>query len=69
MTEPEFYRLVVWAIFGSSVVTFLYLLRRPAPYGRHYGGAGWGPSLPSKVGWIVMEWPAVFLFLIIYLRG
>ena len=69
MTEPEFYRLVVWAIFGSSVVTFLYLFRRPAPYGRHYGGAGWGPSLPSKVGWIVMEWPAVFLFLIIYFGG
>ena len=69
MTEPEFYRWVVWAIFGSSVVSFLYLLRGPAPYGRHHEGAGWGPSLPSKVGWIVMEWPAVFLFLIIYFRG
>ena len=69
MTEPAFYRLVVWAIFGSSVVSFLYLLRRPAPYGRHYGGAGWGPSIHNKVGWIVMEWPAVFLFLIIYFGG
>ena len=69
MMEPEFYRLVVWAIFGSSVVTFLYLLRRPAPYARHHEGAGSGPSLPSKAGWIVMEWPAVFLFLFIYLGG
>ena len=66
MTGDQFYRLLVWVILGSAVVTFLYLLRRPAPYGRHYRGVGWGPSLHNKVGWIVMEWPAVFLFLFVY---
>ena len=69
MTDDQFYRLLVWVILGSAFVTFLYLLRRPAPYGRHYQGAGWGPSIHNKVGWIVMEWPAVFLFLIIYFGG
>ena len=69
MTDDQFYRVLVWVILGSAVVTFLYLLRRPAPYGRHYQGAGWGPSIHNKVGWIVMEWPAVFLFLFVYLQG
>ena len=69
MTEPEFYRLLVWTIFGSAVVSFLYLLRRPAPYGRHYAGSGWGPTVSSKVGWIAMEAPAVLFFLFVYFRG
>ena len=69
MMEPEFYRLVVWAIFGSSVVTFLYLLRRPAPYGRHYKGSGWGPTVSSRAGWIAMELPTVFFFLFVYGQG
>ena len=69
MTDDQFYRLLVWVILGSAVVTFVYLLRRPAPYGRHYQDAGWGPSIHNKVGWIVMEWPAVFLFLFLYFQG
>ena len=69
MTDDQFYRLLVWVILGTAVVTFVYLLRRPAPYGRHYQDAGWGPSIHNKVGWIVMEWPAVFLFLFLYFQG
>ena len=69
MTEPELYRLLVWVVFGSAVVTFLYLLRRPAPYGRHYPGSGWGPTVSSRAGWIVMELPAVFFFLFVYFQG
>ena len=69
MTEPEIYRLLVWTMFGSAVATFLYLLRRPAPYGRHYRGSGWGPTVSNRVGWIGMECPAVFLFLFVYLGG
>lgn len=69
MTEPDVYRLLVWVIFGLAGVTFLYLLWRPAPYGRHYSGSGWGPTVSSRAGWIGMESPAVFFFLIVYLQG
>ena len=69
MTELDIYRLLVWTMFGTAAATFLYLLRRPAPYGRHYQGSGWGPTVSSKVGWIGMECPAVFLFLFVYLQG
>ncbi len=69
MTEPDIYRLLVWVIFGLAGATFLYLLWRPAPYGRHYPGYGWGPTISSKTGWIAMECPAVFFFLFVYLQG
>ncbi|MYB31187.1 MAG: 3-oxo-5-alpha-steroid 4-dehydrogenase, partial [Acidobacteria bacterium] len=57
MTEFEFHRLLVWGMLGVAAVTFGYLFRRTAPYGRHYAGSGWGPDISSKVGWVVMEWP------------
>ena len=69
MTEPDVYRLLVWALFGLAVATFLCLLLRPAPYGRHFPGSGWGPTVSSKAGWIAMECPAVFFFLFVYLQG
>ena len=69
MTELDFHRFLVWAMFGTAVVTFGYLLRRPAPYGRHYAGSGWGPTVSSRVGWIVMESPAVLFFLFVFSQG
>lgn len=69
MTEPDIYRLLVWAIFGLAVATFLCLLWRPAPYGRHYQGSGWGPTVSGRAGWVGMESPAVFFFLFVYLQG
>ena len=69
MTELEFHRLLVWGMIGVAAVTFGYLFHRTAPYGRHYAGSGWGPDISSKVGWVVMEWPAVLFFLSVYLQG
>lgn len=42
----------VWAIIG--VITFLYLFWQTAPYGRHKA-AGWGPEIPNRLGWMLME--------------
>ncbi len=69
MSEPGIYPQLVWTLFGLAAAAFLYLLWRPAPYGRHFKGFGWGPTVSSKVGWIAMESPAVFLFLFVYLQG
>ena len=69
MTEAGFYRLLVRAMFGAAAASFVYLLRRPAPYGRHYGGSGWGRTVSSRVGWILMESPAVFFFGFVYFQG
>src|SRR5262245_58144323 len=39
-----------------------------APYGRH-ARAGWGPTIPSRAGWVLMEAPASLAFLGIYIAG
>lgn len=39
-----------------------------APYGRH-NRAGWGPQMPVRAGWLLMECPAVIFFCAIYVCG
>ena len=59
----------MWLVIAMAVVTFLYLLRFTAPFGRHYAGAGWGPHISNRIGWVVMELPATVLFALIYFNG
>lgn len=60
---------LVWILLALSPLTFIGLLRLKAPYGRHYPGRGWGPTLPDRVGWILMEIPAPALFAYVYFAG
>ena len=69
MTEATLHRALVWAVFALAAVTFVSLLRFRAPYGRHYGGKGWGPAIPNRLGWVVMELPATVLFACVYATG
>ena len=69
MAEEQLHRVMVWAVIATALPTFLYLFRKTAPYGRHYAGAGWGPHISSRLGWIIMELPAVVVFIAIYLNG
>lgn len=41
-------------------LVLLSLLRVTAPYGRHFQ-PGWGPSLPNRLAWFLMELPAVLV--------
>ncbi len=62
------YQWLVATEFALAAVTFVALLRLTAPYGRHVRG-GWGPTVPNRWGWILMEAPAVLVFLAVYLQG
>ena len=68
MTEAAFYPDLLWAMVALSIVTFVSLFVITAPYGRHTR-AGWGPMIPSTLGWLVMEAPASLAFLGFYLTG
>ncbi|MGB0885697.1 MAG: DUF1295 domain-containing protein [Chitinophagales bacterium] len=57
----------IWIALG--IITFFYLLKfKTAPYGRHTS-KNWGPMIDNKLGWILMESPALILFLFFALQG
>jgi 3-oxo-5-alpha-steroid 4-dehydrogenase 1 len=68
VTEAAFYQGLLYAMFALSVVVFVALFLISAPYGRH-NRAGWGPSISSTVGWVLMEAPASLGFVGFYLLG
>jgi len=63
MDERSLYYILLAAVFVTAAIVFILLFLITAPYGRH-GRPGWGPALPPRLGWIIMELPA---FLVIAL--
>lgn len=68
VTSVAIHSRLVLATFALAILTFLPLLWLTAPYGRHLR-AGWGPTVPARLGWVVMESPAIFLFATVYWSG
>lgn len=68
MTEADLHFALTVGIMVLAVPTFVALFWTTAPYGRHVRES-WGPTLPSRVGWIVMESPTVLLFGAVYFGG
>lgn len=52
--------IALLAIFIASPVVFISLFFFTAPYGRHVR-TGWGPSFSERLGWLLMESPAVLV--------
>ena len=68
MSTTDPYPWFVSLEIALAVLTFVGLCFIVAPYGR-YGRRGWGPTVPSKVAWVVMEAPASVLFFVFFLLG
>jgi protein-S-isoprenylcysteine O-methyltransferase Ste14 len=66
--ERELYTrlLIAWGSVGAA--SFIALQFLTAPYGRH-SRPGWGPTIHRTAGWVVMESPAVVVFLGCYLMS
>ena len=67
MTGPSFDALV-YAWIGIALLSFVALLRVRAPYGR-YTTETWGPTVPHRRGWILMEVVSPAAFLWFFLGG
>jgi protein-S-isoprenylcysteine O-methyltransferase Ste14 len=65
MSPEKAYAVVLALLFVAVPVVFGLLLIISAPYGRHNRG-GWGPALPARAAWTVMELPAVLTILLTY---
>lgn len=68
MTGHLIFDTLLFAIFGFAVFTVVTLFLVDAPYGRHQR-AGWGPSINTRLGWILMESPASLVFFYFYITG
>ncbi|RMG93975.1 MAG: DUF1295 domain-containing protein [Deltaproteobacteria bacterium] len=68
MDETTFLRLLLWGLVAYGTLAALALLVLPAPYGRHTR-EGFGPTMPARTAWIVMESPAVVVFTVTYALG
>lgn len=68
LIDATWHARCVWAILIAAPVTVAALVLISAPYGRHVRD-GWGPTIPGRLGWMLMESPAVVWFAAVYLSG
>lgn len=68
MLEAAIFHGLIIAGFVLAAGTFVALFFIVAPYGRHTR-SGWGPGLPSRLGWVMMEAPAAITFAVCFLLG
>lgn len=68
MNEAAFHHDATLILMGLGVLVLIALLFIEAPYGRHLR-PGFGPTLPNRLGWILMESPTLAVFLPIYSSG
>ena len=68
MRGADLQRVLAFAEMALAAVTFAVLWLVAAPYGRHWR-PGWGPTVPSRLGWLLMESPAWLVFAWVYAGG
>ena len=72
VTSAEWYRAMLLLIAGLSPIVFGALMLLPAAYGRHKKERNawwWGPGIPTRTAWIIMECPSSIGFAVIYFWG
>lgn len=65
LTDPDQHMTLVWTQLAFALLTVLGLSLLSAPYGRH-NRAGWGPTIPTRWAWVLMEAPSFFMFLVVF---
>ncbi len=57
---------LVW--IGTALLVFPLLMKVRAPYGRHVKKT-WGPLMPNRLGWFIMELPSFLIILYFYTQS
>ncbi len=57
---------LIWIAVGVAVLPLTLLFT--APFGRHFNSR-FGPSIGNKLGWLIMESPAIWWFTIVFVSG
>jgi 3-oxo-5-alpha-steroid 4-dehydrogenase 1 len=62
------YRILLVSIFAFIAVVIASLFLVTAPYGRH-SRKGWGYTIRARLGWLIMEFPAFFVMIFMFITG
>lgn len=62
------FNLLVLAWIAAGLIAVPFQIWITAPYGRHVR-RGWGPFMPSRYGWMVMEGASLVVFAALFLLG
>ncbi len=68
MTEADIHRAAVYLELALGALTIVAVSVITAPYGRH-ARKGFGPAIPQRLAWVLMESPVVFVWAAIYAMG
>lgn len=68
MISKELFDIIVIAWIAMAILIFPILLKVTAPYGRHTKSS-WGPMISNRLGWFIMELPALAVFSFFVLTG
>lgn len=68
MTNDLFHRILLAGSLIAAIAVFITLFYISAPYGR-YARQGWGPQLPTWLGWLLMESVSAVLMLVMFVAG
>lgn len=58
----------IWLVLAGVVFILLIVLKIEVPYGR-YTRKGWGAFVSNRAGWVIMEFPSLFVFVLLFLSG
>jgi 3-oxo-5-alpha-steroid 4-dehydrogenase 1 len=68
MSQDHLQVYIILGMLAVAVAVFVALFFVKAPYGRHLR-QGWGPLVPNRLGWVIMESPAALVFAICFAIG
>ncbi len=68
MTENMLHNVLIGCWLALAGLVFVILRFKTAPYGRH-ARRGWGPTLPERPGWVLMEAVSPIAMAVLFILG
>ncbi len=68
MNEQLTYQILLIVVFSFAFLVIISLFWITAPYGRHVR-KGWGLAISARLGWLIMEFPAFFVIILLFILG